>query len=412
MAFHEKIPLLLAAALTLAGCDPQAVQQDTDAEQAAPPPVAVTTLTVQRENIPLHFDYVGQVAGSLEVEIRSRITGIIEQRHFDEGGEVSAGQLLYTLDDAQYRAQHQQALAAIDSARAQKITAEAQLSKAQRELRRVTPLADKQMLSRNQQDDAASSVEIASAQVAVAEAAIKQAEANLLTSKVNLDYTRIRAPVDGTVGRALQNRGALVQAGSNSLLTTLVRIDPVHVDFGVPEREWISIRNALASGELKLAGERLSVDLLDQDQPMGRDGRLDFTDYKVDLSTGNFALRAVFDNPDRKLSPGQFVKVRLGGAYRSDSLAIPQRAVLDGAAGKYVYVAVAGEQATVAMQRQLELGAWVDLDDQRRNYWVVESGLEAGDQVIVDGVARIFFPGMPVTPDNGTQSGSDAAPAE
>ncbi len=174
-------PFLLALPLglillVLAGCDPASSQQEQAAPQA-PPPVAVATLKVERESIPLQYEYVGQIAGSLEVEIRNRITGIIEQRHFEEGGEVTAGQLLFSLDDAQYRAQLRQARAAIDSARAQKLTAQAQLKKAQRELKRVTPLANQQMLSQNQQDEAASAWLIAASATATWAVAISTAEA-------------------------------------------------------------------------------------------------------------------------------------------------------------------------------------------------------------------------------------------
>ncbi len=385
----------------ISGC--QQANQAESAAPAAPPPVAVTTVEIQREPIPIEFEYVGQVAGSLEVEIRNRITGIIEQRHFTEGSEVNAGQLLFSLDDALFKAEYQQALAAIETAEAQKLTAQAQLKQAQRELKRVTPLARQNMVSQNQLDDAASAVDIAQAQLAVAEASIQQAEANKLSARINLDYTRIKAPVAGIVGRVQQNRGALVQDLNNSLLTTLVQIDPVYVNFGIPENEWLGIRDQLNDGGLKLDGERLNITLIRADGKRDtRSGTLDFRDYKVDGTTGNFAMRATLDNAARDLSPGQFVRVVLNGIFKPDAIAIPQRAVLDGPTGKYVYVMTAGEQGSVAMQKPIELGQWVDLDQGRDNYWIVNSGIEPGDKVIVDGVARIFFPGMSVAEPTAT----------
>lgn len=390
--------------LALSACKPQAEQSGA---QSAAPPVQVSTIKVDSGDIPVHYEYVGQVAGSLEVEIRSRVTGIIEKRHFTEGSDVKTGQLLFSLDAAPFEARHQQALAAIDSARAQKHTAEAQLKQAKRELTRVTPLADKQMLSQDRQDDALSAVDIAEAQLKVAEAAIKQAEANLLTASIDLDYTRIRAPVDGVIGRALKNRGALVQAGEGSLLTTLVQLDPVYVDFGIPESEWLLIRQQIKDGVLLLASDGYRIELLnEQGKPSGLSGKLDFQDYKVDNNTGNFASRAIVENPNRSLSPGQFVRVRLNGLINRNAIAIPQRAVLDGPAGKYVYVvADSGQGGSVAMQKVVSMGEWVDIDQQRENYWIVKSGLSVGDEVIVDGVARIFFPGMPVQAEQGsTQS--------
>lgn len=389
--------------LTLTGCNPLADDkgasaQNADAKRAAPAPVMVSSLRVKAENIPVHYEFVGQVAGSLEVDIRSRITGIIEHKHYREGGEVEAGQLLFTLDAAPFEAKYKQAKAAIETARAQKLTAEAQLKQAQRELKRVTPLASQQMLSLNQKDDAASAVDIATAQLAVAEAAIKQAEANLLTARIDLDYTRIKAPVKGIVGRSLQNRGALVQTGINDLLTTLVQIDPVYINFGIPENDQVKFRKAFNTGEMLLAGNQFMVNLLDeQGQKDAHSGVLDFQDYKVDNNTGNFAMRATISNKDRQLSPGQFVRVQLNGAIKVNAIAIPQRAVLDGPGGKYVYVVSASEQGgSVAMQKKIIPGEWVDLNAERNNYWVIKSGLVEGDEVIVDGVARIFFPGMPV----------------
>lgn len=386
--------LFVSLLTLLTACNKEATSAENS--HAAPPPTAVTSITAARENIPVNFEYVGQIAGSLDVEIRSRITGIVEQQHFAEGSRVDAQQLLFTLDDALFKAEYQQALAAIESARAQKVSAEAKLKQAERELTRVTPLAKKQMLSQNQQDDAESNVDIASANLVVADAAIKLAEANLLSAKINLDYTLIRAPVSGVIGRALQNRGALVQAGSNSLLTTLVQINPVYVNFGIPEKEWVRIRQQLASSALKFDDQSFKVDLLDAQRKPIRSGALNFQDYKVDSNNGSFAMRATIANDDRLLSPGQFVRVRMNGVYRPDAIAVPQRAVLDGPGGKYVYVATTTDKGTIALQKNIVLGEWVDLDAERKNYWIVNSGLEVGDQVIVDGVARIFYPGAPV----------------
>jgi membrane fusion protein, multidrug efflux system len=395
---RKLLPGLFAGFLiAIGGCNQKEVAAENAPAQAAPPPTAVTSVTVAKENIPINFEYVGQIAGSLDVEIRSRITGIVEKQHFVEGSEVEASQLLFTLDDALFRAEYQQSLAAIESARAQKVTAEAKLKQAQRELKRVTPLAKQQMLSQNTQDDAESNVDIASANLVVAEAAIKEAEANLLTAKINLDYTRIRAPVPGVIGRALQNPGALVQAGSNSLLTTLVQINPVYVNFGIPENEWVNIRHDLANKRLVFADKTFKVDLLDVDNKTAiKSGTLDFQDYKVDSNNGNFAMRASIANDDKLLSPGQFVRVRLNGVYRPDAMAIPQRAVLDGPGGKYVYVATQTDKGMVALQKTITLGEWVDLDENRQNYWIVNSGLSEGDKVVVDGVARIFYPGAPI----------------
>jgi len=409
------ILLVFSMSFLLSAC--QSSEGDASAEQAptnsAPPPVAVSSIVVKAEDIPVQYEYVGQVAGSLEVDIRSRVTGIIEQKHFTEGGEVEANQLLFSLDAAPFEAKYKQAQAAIDSAQAQKITAQAELKKARRELKRVTPLANQKMLSQNQQDDAASAVDIAVAQLAVADAAIKQAEANLLSAKIDLDYTRIRAPVKGIIGRSLQNRGALVQTGNNDLLTTLVQIDPVYINFGIPENDYKRLRQAINKGTMSLPNGRYIIDLVDEEgKVIVEDGVLDFQDYKVDNNTGNFAMRATLPNVGQQLSPGQFARVILKGTVRNAAIAIPQRAVLDGPGGKYVYLVTLTEQGQVAMQRDITLGEWVDLGGERNNYWIVKDGLTAGDEVIIDGVARIFFPGMPVQVTEPDASGKGIAQAQ
>ena len=385
LAQRYKAILLSSFFLLLSACLHES-DEPTDAAPAVSHPVAVTTLNIITEDIPVYYDYVGQVDASLEIDIRSRISGIIEKRHFTEGSEVRSGQLLFELDDAPYQAENKQAQAAIVSAQAQRETAAAQLSQAERELKRVTPLTEKKMLSQNQRDDAISALEIARAQMAVAEAAIKQAQANILTTQINLEYSKIRAPIRGIIGRVLQNRGALVQAGSNSLLTTLVQIDPVHINFGIPEKEWVDIRSALKSATLILVGETLSVELLSD---ANYKGQLGFQDYKVDNQTGNVAMRATMANGDNELLPGQFVRVRLSGMIRPNSIAIPQRAVLDGPSGKYVYLAVQGEGGSfTAQQRSVTLGEWVDIDAERQNYWIVNSGLTSSDGKRSDPTAR------------------------
>ncbi len=410
------IPALTASLLLLTACNKfqSSNAEEAAAAPAAPHPVAVTTDIVKLRDIPVTYEFVGQVAGSLEVDVRSRITGIIEKRHYKEGSFVKAGQLLFTLDDAPFRASYQQALAAIESARAQSISAEAQLNKAKRELKRVSPLTQKQMISQNQEDDAVSAVDIATAQKAVAEAAIKQAQANLLTAEINLEYTRIKAPIDGITGRALMNRGALVQAGSNSLLTTQVQLNPIFINFGIPENDQLRIRKEIAAKKLVLPKSGFQVDLADESgNPSGYSGVLDFQDYKVDNKTGNFAMRASLDNVEAGLSPGQFVRVLLKAGVKADSIVLPQRAILDGPDGKYVYVASAGENGMkVAMQKKVVPGEWVQLDDEHKNYWIIRSGLEVGDEVIVDGVARIFFPGMPVKPDQPADKSDKTAQSE
>lgn len=391
---HLSAVIGLVVALT--GC--QEPEQQAQSAPPAAPPVGVKVMTVQTDDIPVYFEYVGQIAGSKEVEVRSRITGIIENRLYEEGSQIKEGQLLFQIEQAPFKAMLAKAEAAVASAQAQTTSAEAQLNKANKEYWRIIPLAKKKLVSRSIRDDAASDVEIAKAQVLIAKAAVKEAEANLTTVEIDLDYTQVKSPIDGIAGRALKTHGALVEAGSNSLMTTLVQVDPAYVNFGVAESEQIRMRSDIAEGKLVLPKEGFRVELLNSDGSLlGYKGALDFQDYKVDNATGNFAMRATIANPDNTLSPGQFVRVRLSGAKRPAAIAVPQRAVLDDAGGKYVYVAGKGEGGSeVAERKSVSVGEWIKLDGELTNGWIINDGLIAGDNVIIDGSARIFFPGMPV----------------
>ena len=402
------VGLLLSATFVLAGCN-----SGEDTAAAAPPaqpPVGVKVMSAESQDIPVFFEYVGQIAGSKEVEIRSRITGIVEKRLYEEGATINAGQLLFQIEQAPFKASLAQAEAALASAIAQTASAEAQLKKANREYRRLVPLAQKKMVSQSERDDAASDVDIAKAQVQIANAAVKQAEANLTTVKIDLDYTDVRSPITGIAGRALKTEGALVEVGSNSLMTTLVQVDPAYVNFGIAESEQIRLRADIDNGRLILPEKGFTVELLSSEgEPLGFSGSLDFQDYKVDSTTGNFAMRATVANPQQQLSPGQFVRVRLSGAKRPSAIAVPQRAVLDDARGKYIYLAGDGEGgAKIAQQRHVTVGEWIKLDGELANGWIVSEGLAEGEQVIIDGSARIFFPGMPVNPTSVEDASEDA----
>ena len=401
--------LLLLIALLVSACDNG---QSTEKAPAAPAvhPASVSVMSVSLQDIPVSYEFVGQVAGSREVEIRSRISGIVEQRLYEEGQAVDANEVLFVIEQAPFKASMAQAEASLASATAQVASAKAQLGQADRELRRLIPLSKKKLVSQSEVDNARSTVDINRAQLLVAEAAVKQAEANVATAKIDLDYTIIRSPISGIAGRALQTEGALAEpSGTNSLLTTLVQLDPAYINFGVAELEWIRMRSDIKHQRLIFEDKQFSVDLFSEaGEELYKDGKLDFQDYKVDPSTGNFAMRATVKNSNRDLSPGQFVRVRLTGASRPDAVVVPQRAVLDGPGGKYVYVVADGEGgAKIAAQKNVEVGEWVKLDGDVRNAWIIKEGLNAGDQVIVDGSARIFFPGMPVVPQTDA-AGKDA----
>lgn len=381
-------------ALALAGCGKD---KDSGGGNGGMPPAAVKVVEVLPREVPVHFDYVGQVAGSREIEVRARVTGIVEKRLYEEGQRIKEGQVMYRLDAAPYRAR-------VAAADAQLDVAKAQLAQAEREYARVKPLADAEAASRKDADDAQSQRDLA-------RAGVKSAEAQLQTARIDLDYTDVRAPLGGIAGRALKVEGSLAVAGADSLLTTLVQIDPAYVNFGVGEAEYLRTRDEIAKGTLKLDPAGFLVKIRGSDgAEFPRAGRLGFEDYKADTSTGAFALRATFENRDGKLSPGQFMRVQLSGTTRPDAIAVPQRAVLDSPNGKFVYVIAEADGKLLAQPRPVKLGEWAQLDGELGNAWVIREGLKTGERVIVDGMARIFVPGSPVRIDDG-QAPPPAAPA-
>ena len=386
IAHQWRFALLAAALMLTAGCDFIQAEEPGAAAPPPMPPASVATLEVEARNVDLVYEYVGQVAASREVEIRARVTGIIEKRHYVEGSEVKEGSLLFQLEPSFYEVQMAQAQAELASA-------EAELKRAEREYRRIRGLTSKTLVSQNEIDEAESVRDLAQASVMLAEARVKSA-------RINLDYTQVTAPIDGIAGRALKVEGGLAEEGSNSLLTTLAQIDPIYVDFGISESEQLGIRRDLREGRVTLPGEGFQVSLSSSGGlALAQEGKLEFQDYKIDSRTGNFAMRATFPNPDGMLAPGQFVKVELRGAVRNNTIVLPQRAVLDDPQGKFVYIVASGDNdQPIAMKRPVQVGQWVNNANGIERAWIIRSGLEPGEQVVVDGSARIFFPGMPLNP--------------
>ncbi|HVL59122.1 MAG TPA: efflux RND transporter periplasmic adaptor subunit [Burkholderiaceae bacterium] len=378
--------LLGAAVLaSAAGCG-QGRADAPPAGAGGPPPAAVDTLTIAPRDVPVAFEYVGQVAGSREIEVRARVTGIVEKRLYAEGTAVNAGQPLFLLDPQPFRAR-------LALAEAQLAQAQARVRQAARDEARIRPLAEAQAASRKEADDAASALDLA-------RASLKAAEAQVLQARLDLGYTEVRAPLPGIVGRALKAEGSLADANGDNLLATLAQVDPAYVVYGVGEAERIRIADEIASGRLLVPSEGFSVRVkLSDGKVLDRTGRVAFRDYKSDPTTGSFAARAVLPNPDGRLAPGQFVRVMLHGAVRPQAIVVPQRAVLDSPNGKFVYVIGQGANGgPIAEPRPVQVGEWVRLDGLLANGWVIRDGLQPGDRVIVDGTARIFFPGAPVQP--------------
>ncbi len=364
------LSVALAAAALVAACD-RAPQGGFHGF----PPAAVTTLAMQPRTVPVTYEYVGQTAGSKEVEVRARVTGILEKRLFTEGGWVKAGQPLFLIDPKPLQAQSAALEAEVSRARAQ-------LAQTEREVARLKPLAERRAVGQKEADDAQSNAELA-------RAAVKAAEARAAELNLQLGYTRVAAPITGLSSRANKSEGSLVTA-NDTLLTLIWQVDPIWVPFNVSENDRLGLERAVAAGKLALPKDNaydVTIKLSDG-SAFPRKGRINFSDTRVNPSTGTYEMRAEIGNADGALKPGQFVRVALKGAVRNNAIAVPQVAVQDGTQGKFVYVTGKDKDGKdIAVVRPITLGDWVEVDGV--NLWIVESGLAAGDTVIVDGIAKL-----------------------
>jgi len=364
----------LALTAALAACDNAAgVSEPRRAAPQGPPPADVTVQKVSPHDVPATWEYVGQTAGSRDIEVRARVAGILLKRNFDEGRAVRKGESLYQLDPAPFRA-------ALRLADAEVAAAQARLEQAARRVKRVEPLWRDHAVSQREYDDAVSAEQIGRAE-------LQGAQARRDDAALKLGYTRVEAPISGLAGRSQVSEGTLV-SGPQVLLATVTQTDPIKLRFGIADTDQMRWRNEVAAGELKLpADSAFDVEVRLADGTVyGRQGKLTFSDTRVSGQTGTVEAEAEVANPDGVLKPGQFVRVRLLGAMRPAAIAVPTRAVLDGPQGKFVYVMSGGK----AMPKPVQVG------DQVGESWIVTKGLAAGDDVIVDGIARIFFPGAPV----------------
>lgn len=379
----RRLAILLAVALpvlSLSACNKNSA--GGGAPGGAMPPPEVNVVTLQPRDLPVDFEFVGQTAGIRETEVRARISGILEQRVYEEGTKVKAGQVLFQIDPGAYQTQLASAEAALG-------VSEAKLNQAKREYARLTPLANEKAISQREFDDAKSALEMA-------EASYKQVRAQVNEAKLNLSYTRVVAPISGVTGVAVKPNGSLVTP-ADSLLTTIVQTDPLYVNFSVSEADYLKLTSDLGSGKLHLPGKRAANGGFDfnvklkmaNGEIFPTAGKMNFMSEKVNSSTGGFDARAQIPNPDGALRPGQFVRVLLQGGSRQNAIAVPQRAVIDSPMGKMVF-GVSPDNKLVP--RPVELDGW------SRGEWVVTKGLQAGERVLVDGFIKAHDPGMTVKP--------------
>ncbi|CAG2159917.1 Efflux pump periplasmic linker BepD [Cupriavidus numazuensis] len=359
----------LIAVLLAAGCSkekPAAV---------APPPAEVGVMTVALKDVPLVYDFVGQTESSQQVEIRSRVNGFLDKRVYTEGSLVKAGQTLFLMDRKPFEA-------TLQAAEAQLGQEQARLSTARADLKRVRPLAERNALSQRDLDDAIGKEQAAAA-------AVEGARANVISAKLNLGYTTITSPVAGLSSFAKRQPGSYIDT-TNSLLTYVAKLDPMWVNFSLSENEVLRIRSDRESGAVKYPEQdkfEVAIVLADGSEFPNR-GRIAFADAAFSQETGTYRVRAEVANPEGVLRPGQFVRVKVHGAMRTQAIAVPQEAIVQGPRGQTVWVVGPDNKA---QQRVIDAGEWTG------NNWVVRSGLKAGERVAVTGTLRLV-PGAPVRP--------------
>jgi multidrug efflux system membrane fusion protein len=356
------------AAILLAGCGGN--------QQHQMPPPDVNVAPVVQKSVTQWDDYSGHVQAIDAAEIRPRVTGHLEAVHYQEGSLVEKGQLLFTIDSREYRAAA--AAAAADASRA-----EARVALANQELKRAEQLIGERAISQGELDQRRMEAQQAEADLAAARA--NQAQATL-----NLGFTRITAPFAGRAGEALVKPGNVV-VPNQSVLTTLVSVDPVYVTFVGDERAFLHYQDIVRAGnaESPRAGRTPVLIGLANEEGFPHKGEVDFVDNALNPETGTIRARAVLPNPDGRFTPGLFARVRLLGETLPSALLIHEQAVLTDQDRRYVYV-VGKDNA--AERRDVTLGSPIE------GLRVVETGLKAGDKVIVNGMRKIFFPGQPVNP--------------
>ncbi|MEI6556877.1 MAG: efflux RND transporter periplasmic adaptor subunit [Rhodospirillaceae bacterium] len=363
----------LALALLIAACD--------DKPPAGPrpmPPAAVGVVTVTPRRVAVTTELPGRTSAFRVAEVRPQVGGIVLRRMFTEGAEVAAGQQLYQIDPATFQA-------AFESARADVAKAGANLKSVEAKAARYADLVKINAVSRQDYDDVVASREQNRAQISVARAALE-------TARINVEYTKVYAPISGRIGRSNITEGALVTANQATPLATVTQLDPIYVDISQSSSELLRLRRAASAGQMRKEGEAQAPVTLRLDgtgEVYEYPGQLQFSEVTADPATGAVRLRAVFPNPRQALYPGLFVRAMVDQGSRDAALLVPQQALVRGSGGAAsVWVVDADRKAN---PRPVETGPAIGND------WLITKGLQAGDQVVVEGLQKVR-PGAEVAP--------------
>ncbi|WP_370869378.1 efflux RND transporter periplasmic adaptor subunit [Variovorax ginsengisoli] len=383
MTYCMTFTAALSAAFLLTACG----KPPGGAPPAAGTPV-VGVVTVQPQRVVLSTELPGRTSPFLIAEVRPQVNGIIKTRNFREGSDVKAGAALYQIDPATYKASYDSNVAALAKA-------QASLKTTRLKADRYKELVAIQAVSQQDYDDAAASL-------GQGEADVASAKANVETSRINLAYARVDAPISGRIGKSSVTPGALVTANQTTALATIQQLDPIYVDVTQPSASLLRLKQAMARGDLQQAGANAAVVklTLEDGSTYPLEGKLEFSDVTVDQNTGSITLRAVFPNPKADLLPGMYVRAVLQEGVKEQGLLVPQQAVSRDNAGKPTAYVVDSDNKL--QRRALETERTVG--DQ----WLVRSGLQAGDQLVVDG-QQSARPGVQVKVTPWTPKSADGA---
>jgi membrane fusion protein (multidrug efflux system) len=360
----KTIGLIACISLYLFACS-----EKQAAQAPPPPPPDVSVVETLSRDVPLYLEFVGQTFGLKDIAIRARVEGFLEGLHFQEGGEVKKGDLLYTLESQPFEEKVSTRMSALAET-------ETMLAKAKGDLGRIKPLAEINAVSKSDLDEAVAAYEAGLSSV-------EAAKATLRATKIELSYTKILSPIDGIIGKTKAKVGDFVGRDPNPvILNTVSQVDTILVTFFITETQYLEVARHLAGADpVQVDNREPSLELILIDGSVyGHAGKVDFVDREVDTTTGAMLVQASFPNPEKLLRPGQFVRVRVKGRVIEDGILIPQRCVME-LQGLY-NVFVVDMNNTVAT-REIKVGPKVE------SFWLITDGLKPGEKVIYEGLQKV-----------------------
>jgi RND family efflux transporter MFP subunit len=352
-------------------------------------PLDVEVVQVEQKDVPIYAEWIGTLDGFTDADVRAQVTGYIMRQAYQEGAFVRKGQLLFEIDPRPFQAALDQVEGQLAQAKATLANAQAVQGRTQLDVERYAPLAKEQAASQQDLDNAVQNNLAAKATVATAEAQIKTGEAAVETARINLDFTRLVAPIDGIAGQAQLQVGALVNLSSGPV-TSVSTVDPIKVYFTVGEPQYLAWRERFPTETARLeADKNLRLELiLANGSTYAHTGTFYFADRQVNESTGAIRLAGLFPNPGNVLRPGGYGKVRAVVRVQQDALLVPQRAVTELQGGYQVAVVDGENKVSIRM---------VKVGDRVGNLWIIAEGLKRGERVVAEGIQKVR-PGMPVNP--------------